>query len=435
MDELAVLLPENSARTTRQAVNGRQNALYDRKYHPIDDYTAPARAAAHRRRLGLPDSKSPPQFTGEEDTASDDFSVADEFSDDGDVTADKRRAKRQAKRVPRKGTRQSQRVSAIAEEVRPLYDETKHPQDAFLPKFPLLEASTKSRKHKTRTNAQNQRKRPKGILHPRVTLVAKPAANVAIPIPDSEEDSNSEDNPSESELEPKPGLKEPEQEPGTEIGRDPSHESETTSTNELNQKPDGEPGKEAEPHASSMKSLVSLASVGIRPQKQPHHPSQLQSGSESGSTREAHRGQRVLNDNELSKPNQSPQINLGPNSGLDSSSFDEFDPDDDSVDGPILDGHDLDRNIGSYSNRNERTAGDDYHSEGEDVEANLLPAGSTQARRAASGIATTYSQLVRFNKFDNSDGDEMELFPLFEPRPALTQTSVQVVIPLYVEKY
>jgi len=39
--------PESRRPTTRQAVHGRQNALYDQKYHPMDETLRPTSAAKH----------------------------------------------------------------------------------------------------------------------------------------------------------------------------------------------------------------------------------------------------------------------------------------------------------------------------------------------------------------------------------------------------
>jgi hypothetical protein len=120
--------------TTRQSVHGRQSALYDTKYHPLDEITAPSRAKAHRRRLGLLEETKvtgfdhPSRHSAEEESECFSVHSTDEESED-DVRPAKRQRKIQS--LPNLGSRHSARLSVRAQKV-PLYNMKVHPQDAIL---------------------------------------------------------------------------------------------------------------------------------------------------------------------------------------------------------------------------------------------------------------------------------------------------------------
>lgn len=106
-------------RVTRQTIHGRAEALYDAKYHPMDEVTRPKNAARHRGqsiKVALEsedDAPMPDLPSGSEDD--------DDEEEEGPV--------RVGKKVFRPGTRRSRRKAA---KNRPFYDRSKHPQDAYI---------------------------------------------------------------------------------------------------------------------------------------------------------------------------------------------------------------------------------------------------------------------------------------------------------------
>jgi hypothetical protein len=134
--------------TTRQAVHGRQSALYDARYHPLDEITTPARAKAHRRRLGLPEeSKDQEAEHATEQTVEEEpemFYSTDKESED-DVRPTKRQQTRQSPLNP--GSRHSARLSVQTQKL-PLYNMKVHPQDAILKQLRVTRHESAPRKRK-----------------------------------------------------------------------------------------------------------------------------------------------------------------------------------------------------------------------------------------------------------------------------------------------
>lgn len=104
-------------RITRQAIHGRAEALYNQKYHPMDEVTRPKNAARHR---GQSIKVAPESEAG---------ASMPEFPSESDEDAQDERPVRAGRKIFRKGTRHSTRRAA---KNRPFYDRSKHPQDEFL---------------------------------------------------------------------------------------------------------------------------------------------------------------------------------------------------------------------------------------------------------------------------------------------------------------
>jgi hypothetical protein len=123
-----VIIPSRETRkTTRQTIHGRSHALYDQRYHPMDDHlckNVPKRVGGKRKRsLTLEDG----------DSASD--------AEEGPV----------AMSEP-KGERKSSRIAAQA--TRPLYSRNIHPQDKELRIISALK-----RRPKSKLNGHTKRRR------------------------------------------------------------------------------------------------------------------------------------------------------------------------------------------------------------------------------------------------------------------------------------
>ena len=104
-------------RVTRQAIYGRAEALYDAKYHPMDDILRPKSASRHNDRSTKTLSGSQVVVTG----------AASGQNESGD--GDNPLPIELGSRYLREGSRRSQRLVDLPH---PLYNRKKHPQDKFL---------------------------------------------------------------------------------------------------------------------------------------------------------------------------------------------------------------------------------------------------------------------------------------------------------------
>ena len=119
-----------SRRITRQFIHGRATALYDQKYHPMDEITRPKSALKHRERSVHAISESQVDKT---------TPPLPETEDDGCKDQNKNK-------MPRKfqeGIRRSKRNTSHK---RPFYDTQRHPQDELLALAGIRR--TISRRHK-----------------------------------------------------------------------------------------------------------------------------------------------------------------------------------------------------------------------------------------------------------------------------------------------
>jgi hypothetical protein len=409
LDVSAVLIPDNITRTTRQAINGRQNALYDTKYHPLDDFTAPAKAAAHRRRLGLPEPDKLPNVSEDQETESEGLSGGSDFSE----------KQRPSQRVAAKGTRQSDRVSTRTDKGTLLYNMSIHPQDAFLPRHPKLDNVENPRKRKIQTKKQEREKYEKIPSKPRIQARPKATRRAEIVVLDSEDESDVERN--QPDLVPDSELRQTgvsqsniRQAPGEKF-LDTIHRYSKTQANdgdisepvadsgiETEQEQQKYSQEEKELNETRYKPLSSSVSVGMRPSRrlekivydtesEPEPESEAVQDSPEDSRATAH----------LLQSENPSGIPVSADSQR-SSTFDESESESASLDHPQV-------GIGllSYPDETEWHAEDNRHSrEREDFLANMFNGGSTQTGRAGSGIATTYFPPERFRDVEHSGEDE-----------------------------
>jgi hypothetical protein len=105
----SIIGSKRAAHTTRQSVHGRAQALYDKKYHPMDDYI---RSRRKRRKVEKPRASSP------ESEPSEGNSSSSESETDN------------ASKVTPPGERRSMRIASSQRT--PLYNTKIHPQDKVL---------------------------------------------------------------------------------------------------------------------------------------------------------------------------------------------------------------------------------------------------------------------------------------------------------------
>ena len=118
IDVNVIITSPEARKTTRQAVNGRSFALYDQRYHPMDDYLRRGRAKGTTKAAARKRSRSP---TPED---------SDGFPENQDAETASDVEERNESSAP---TRKSSRIAS--QTTRPLYSVKIHPQDEELKKL------------------------------------------------------------------------------------------------------------------------------------------------------------------------------------------------------------------------------------------------------------------------------------------------------------
>jgi hypothetical protein len=118
IDVNVIITSPEARKTTRQAVNGRSFALYDQRYHPMDDYLRRGRAKGATKAAARKRSRSP---TPED---------SDGVPEDQDAETASDVEERNESSAP---TRKSSRIAS--QTTRPLYSVKIHPQDEELKKL------------------------------------------------------------------------------------------------------------------------------------------------------------------------------------------------------------------------------------------------------------------------------------------------------------
>src|ERR1700742_2468662 len=101
--------------TTRQSIHGRAEAMYDQKYHPMDDYI---RRGSKRQKVERPQRRSPEQ-EAPEILESIEANSSDSESEGCETPT-----------IPTHGERRSKRIASTQK--KPLYNTNVHPQDRVL---------------------------------------------------------------------------------------------------------------------------------------------------------------------------------------------------------------------------------------------------------------------------------------------------------------
>jgi len=133
-------------RVTRQAIYGRAEALYDAKYHPMDEVMHPKRASRHYNRSIRPSS-------GSESIVTNSASGPKESNGEGNLLPIKL-----GSQYLGEGSRRSHR---LAGRPHPLYNRKKHPQDEFLKN---LEGGNVDEREVIATQSHRRRTRSRPVM-------------------------------------------------------------------------------------------------------------------------------------------------------------------------------------------------------------------------------------------------------------------------------
>ncbi|TKA67571.1 hypothetical protein B0A49_06721 [Cryomyces minteri] len=121
----------SSGHTTRAQIHGPQPGLYDMKYHPMDEVTAPARAAQHRRLTSGLVSEDEETYDGGSDT--EDAYAEDDNDDESNTAADREDGNdSDAAGISRKDVFSLKYSLRDAPKKKMYYNQKYHPQDAAI---------------------------------------------------------------------------------------------------------------------------------------------------------------------------------------------------------------------------------------------------------------------------------------------------------------